>query len=281
MDQIAAFLQSYLPAGISLTSVLQALLVLVIGVIAIGALARVLFGQDSLLNRSISTAIGILFIYVITICVHSFGVNLSFLMSPLPFVELKGESLAIFSFLESDFPNICYQILSMVILAFLANLTDQWLNIGRTFFTWLLFRCLSVVLAMVLHLLAHMAIANFVPEGLFQWAPAVLLGVLAAMLLTGSLKIVAGVAIGTVNPIIGALYTFFFANIIGTMISKAALTAAILSAMILVLNYYGITSVLVTPAALIGYIPFLLVLLAIWYVIGHIFADNKKKVEKD
>ncbi len=276
MDLIIESLQGMLPVGITIESILQALLVLIIGILALSGLARAIFGQDSVINRSMSSAISILFIYVITICVQSFGVNLGFLLTPLPFVQLSGDTLAIFSFLESDYTYICHQVLNMIILAFLANLTDQWLPTGKSLAGWFFFRCVAVLLAMVLHLLVHAIIAVFVPEGLFQWAPMVLLGILAASMMVGGLKVIVGIVIGTVNPIIGVLYTFFFANIIGKMISKAVLTTLILSCMILVLNRFGITAISVAPAALMGYIPFLLVLLAIWYVIGHLFIGGKR-----
>ena len=38
----------------------------------------------------------------------------------------------------------------------------------------------------------------------------ILLGILVAMLLLGALKLFVGIALATINPIIGALYTFFF-----------------------------------------------------------------------
>jgi hypothetical protein len=82
------------------------------------------------------------------------------------------------------------------------------------------------------------------------------------------LKLVIVALLATVNPLIGAFYTFFFATIVGKALSKAILTTAILSAFILGLNYVGVFSVSIASAALVAYIPLLVILVAIWYVGG-------------
>ena len=82
------------------------------------------------------------------------------------------------------------------------------------------------------------------------------------------MKVVVGAALATVNPLIGAFYTFFFATLVGKALSKAILTTGILAAIILGLNYIGVAAVSIASAALIAYIPFLLILIAIWYVVG-------------
>lgn len=98
------------------------------------------------------------------------------------------------------------------------------------------------------------------------YAPTVLLALLVIMLLTGALKILVGALLVTVNPIIGGLYTFFFATIVGKMVSKAVLTTVLLSVLLLALNYLGISTISVTTAALTAYIPLVLALTAVWFV---------------
>jgi len=270
MDQIISTIQSLLPAGVDISSLFSSVLTLCTISLVISLIARFVFGKKSNLNRSISSAINILFIYVITVAVHSLGVNLTFLISPLPFISLEGDYLHILNLLNAEHGVICDQILSMIILAFLANLADGWLPEGKKVISWFFFRCISVLLAMVLHLIATAVINALVPEGLMTWAPTVLLCLLVLMLAVGALKLLVGIILATVNPIIGALYTFFFANVVGKMLSKAILTAGMITAIILVLNYFGISSILVAASALLAYIPFLVILLIIWYVIGHL-----------
>ena len=66
------------------------------------------------------------------------------------------------------------------------------------------------------------------------------------------------------------LYNFFFANIIGKQLSKAILTTALLTALVCLLNYLQISTVYIASAALAAYLPLLIIILVLWYVIGHL-----------
>jgi len=271
MNEIYAFVQSYLPEGMDLDSLLKTAVFLALGSILLGVLGRMVFGERSALNHSISSAFSILFIYAVTVTIHSLGVDLGFLVSPLPFVSISGEYMSVFVFEGVHYTILCDQLLGMIILAFLANLADSWLPAGKNVFAWFFFRCLSVLLAMVLHLIANAIIVHFLPAGLLTWAPVVLLGMLIVLMSVGLLKIVVGTILSaTVSPIIGVLYTFFFANIVGKQLSKAVLTTAILAGIVYLLNYMGITSVFIAASALVAYIPFLIVLLVLWYIIKRL-----------
>ncbi|MBQ8769141.1 MAG: hypothetical protein IJZ15_05815 [Oscillospiraceae bacterium] len=271
MEAIIALLESVLPEGFQLETFLKSALFLLVGIAVFSVLGRFVFGKGSVLNRSVSSAISILFIYVITIVIHSLGVDLKFLLSPLPFIQIDGDYLRFLIYDKSMYPLICNQLLTMIILAFVANLADSWLPKGKNVFSWFFFRCLSVIIAMVLHLIANAVLEAFLPEGLLTWAPVVMLGLLVLMLLVGSLKLLVGAALSTVNPLIGALYTFFFANIIGKQISKAVLTTAILAGIVAALHYLGIAAIYIAASALVVYIPFILILLLLWYLVGRIF----------
>ncbi len=270
MDEFLTFVQTLVPADFDFAAFLKAALVLCIGTLVLGFLGRLLFGKKSVLNQSVSSAIGILFIYAITIVTYSYGVSLKFFIAPLPFISLEGEQLHIFSFLGTDYVYICAELLSTVILAFLVNLVNGWLPTGKKLLGWIFFRCLSVAIAMLLHTLVSNLLYAFLPDGLLTWAPVILLSLMVLMLLVGALKFVVGAVLGSVNPIIGLLYTFFFATVIGKQLSKAMLTTAIISALVLALNYMGIFTVFIGAAALAAYIPMLIVLLVLWYVVGKL-----------
>jgi hypothetical protein len=243
---------------------------LALGTIVLGSVGRLAFGKRSALNHSISSAISILFVYAATIVLYSMGARYQSFIAPLPFVSFSGTEMTLLHFFSSDYTVICTQILSMIILAFLANLFDGILPKGKKLLGWLFFRCLTVVLAMAAHLAVDWLFTNHLPQGLVTYAPTVLLGVLVLMLLTGALKIVVGLVLSTVNPIIGGLYTFFFATVIGKKLSKAVLTTAILAGIVWLLRYVGITAISIASAALIAYIPFILLLIALWYLVNRI-----------
>ena len=123
---------------------------------------------------------------------------------------------------------------------------------------------------MAAHLVVTWAFNTYLPQGLVTYAPTIVLGLLVLLLLVGALKIVVGAVLSTVNPLIGAFYTFFFATVVGKALSKALLTTAILSAIILAMNYIGVFAVSIATEALIAYVPLLIVLVAIWYVVSRV-----------
>jgi hypothetical protein len=238
-----------------------------------GWVGRVVFGDNNELGHAVSSAIGILFIYIITVLLLMAGPELEKLkgfLSPLPFVNIENEQLHLFVYAESTFDVICTQVLSMVILAFLVNLLDTLLPRGDTIIGWFLFRCATVILAMAAHWLVCQLLTAFLPDVVVNYASVILLGVLVVMLSVGVFRFFVGAAIAMVNPIVGALYTFFFANIIGVQLSKSVLTTALLSLLIYVLNELGILTISIAAAALMAYLPFLIILIAVWYIVNRI-----------
>jgi hypothetical protein len=66
------------------------------------------------------------------------------------------------------------------------------------------------------------------------------------------------------------MYTFFFSNIVGKQVSKSVFTTVILCLVFFLMGYFGYTIITITAAALLTYIPLALVLLLLWYLIGHV-----------
>ena len=246
-------------------------LVLLVGTLLTALIGRFVFGKRSALSYAVSSAIAILFLYAATVVIMTFGAEFAQWTAPLPFVSFTEGSMQIFSFEGAHYTAICTNLLSMIILAFLVNIVDGWLSKAKNFIVWLLLRCVTLILAYAGHLLIVYLFNTFLPEGLVTYAPTVLLGVLVLMLLTGSLKIIVGIALSTVNPIIGGLYTFFFANIVGKQITKAVLTTGILAALVFGLEKLGITSICIAAGALAAYIPLCIILLVLWFIVIKIF----------
>ena len=264
MNEITAFFTSY---GVSFAT---GALLLLVGTLAVALIGRFVFGKRSALSYAVSSAIAILFLYAATVVLLTLGAEFSKWTAPLPFVTFSAGHMHLFPFDGAHYTAICTQILSMIILAFLVNIVDGWLSKAKNFFTWLFLRCVTLVAGYIGHLLIVYLFNTYLPEGLVIYAPTVLLAVLVLMLLTGSLKFIVGIAIGTVNPIIGGLYTFFFATVVGKMLSKAVLTTGILAGLVWLLQYFGVASVSIAVAALVAYIPFIIILIALWYLVNRI-----------
>lgn len=266
MEKIASYIQD-----LDFSSYWKIALVLLVGTLLVSAIGCFIFGKRSELNHAVSSAIGIIFIYAATVVLRSAGAWFEQFVAPLPYVDFTAGEMTLFTFAGTPFTTICSEVLSMIILAFLVNLADTLLPVGKNLFTWLFFRFATVVIAYVLHLIVVSLFATYMPAVVVTYAPVILLGILIILLLTGALKILIGALLTTVNPVIGALYTFFFASLVGKQISKAVLTTAILSGLIVGLHYLGITAVSIAASALVAYIPFLLVLLVLWYFVILIF----------
>jgi len=248
---------------------LKAAGILIGAFLVLALLGRFAFGKKSVLCRAVSSAIGIFFIYSITVVLGGAGEEFQRFIAPLPFVTIENDTMYLFSF-QADYTIVCTQVLSMIILSFLMNLADGWLPTGKHIISWIFFRCLGVVLALFLHLLVTGLLTQFLPEGLVTYAPVVLLAILILMLLTGALKFLVGLLLSTVNPLVAALYTFFFANAVGKQITKAILTTGILAGLVLVLQKMGVVAISIASAALAAYIPLIVLLLVLWYVVGKL-----------
>ena len=271
MDFPLSQLTSLIPMEIDLISTLKFISLIAAACLTVSVLGRMVFGKHSALNHAIASSMGIVFVYVATIVIYTFNPQgLSRFLAPLPFVSFSGTRMTLFSFSGSDYTLICAQVLSMVILAFLANIFEGILPKGKHFIGWLFFRCLGIVLAMATHLVVTWLFNAYLPQGLVTYAPTILLALLVLLLLVGALKIVVGAVLATVHPLIGAFYTFFFATIVGKALSKAVLTTAILSGIIVAMNYIGVHAVSIAGEALIAYVPFLIVLVVIWYVVSRV-----------
>lgn len=281
MEDIISGLSSYLPTQEELAAYIPAQvdwlqMLKFMGIFAgisliCGFLARAIFGKRSSLNHSVSSAMGILFMVIVAALIVTFDpYSLAQYLSPLPYVSFSGDYLVLFSFLGGDFAAICSEVLSMVILAFLVNLLDSLLPKGKSVIGWYLWRFFTVLLAMVLHILVSWAIATFVPVELATYAPVILLGILAIMLLLGVLNVLLGAVLTAVNPIFGVMYAFFFDNLIGRQLSKAVWTTILLTALAVVLEYLGYTVLSIAGAFSLTCLPLLAVLLGLWYLLGQV-----------
>ncbi len=264
-------IQDLIPTQVELGSMMKYLVIFAAASLLLGLVGRAALGKRSDLNHALSSVMGILLVYVLTIVIYTFRPwELDKLLSPLPFVVFAGEYMSLFSFQTASIGIICYEILAMLILSFLVNLFDTFIPQGETAVSWYLLRFLTVILAMGAHLLARWALTTYLPDVLVTYAPMILLGILAVLLLLGVLKMILGLVLTAVNPILGAIYAFFFSNIIGKQLTKAVLSTAILCALVYLLEYVGIFLVSITQEALLAYIPALVILLVLWYLIGHI-----------
>lgn len=262
---------SYLPTEIDFMSVAQFLLYFAAGSLMLGIISRVVLGKRSSLSHSLSSVMAVLFIYTMTVVIYTFKPwNLDILLSPLPFVTFSDHYLIVHPILDLEFTALCTEVLSLLILTFLINLVDTLIPEGEGIFSWLLLRLITVLTCFALHLVVGWAFRTYLPDALVTYAPAILLMVLIVMLLSGVVSLLLGLVIAITSPFLGAMYSFFFSNLVGKQISKSIFTSGIICGILWLLEHFDMVVILITPAALLTYIPLALVLLVLWFLIGHL-----------
>ncbi len=271
LGKIIRHASHYMPTELELTNTLEFMLYFSAASLILGVLGRLVLGKRSSLNHSLSSAMAILLIYALTIVVYTFKPwNLELFLSPLPFVTFAGDYLILLPIHDAAFPALCSEILSMVILAFLINLLDTFVPKGESMLGWYLLRILTVLLCMALHFGVCWGFETFLPEVLVTYAPMILLFLLVFMVFSGVISLALGLFLTLSSPFLGAMYTFFFSNIVGKQVSKAIFTTVILCTIVYLMGIFGYTIIAITASALMTYIPLVLLLMLLWYLIGHI-----------
>lgn len=271
MQSFITELESSLPAVLDWLSVSKQTLIIAGGLVLLALLFRAVLGKLSDLNQSLSSAVGILILFAGVVAVYVYcDDSVTSLLPPLPFTQLLDDKLYLFDFKSQELNMICYQLLSCVVLAFLVNLLDSLIPQGKKLISWYFLRLLSLVIAFVGYGAVNWIANALIPGVVLAYAPTILLGLLIFLLLLGLMKLILGLALTMANPIIGAIYAFFFSHRIGKQISKAVLTTVILTSVVLLLGHYGILVFSVAEEAMSAYIPVPAVMLVIWYLVGHI-----------
>ena len=271
LSDILNHVSSGIPTDLGFVDMAKFLLFFVAGSLILSVLGRVVLGKRSSLNHSVSSAMAILFIYAITIVVYTIKPwQLETFLSPLPFVTLFNDYMVILPVVGNNPTVLCRELLSLIILAFLVNLLDTFIPKGGNVISWYLLRFLTVILAMGAHLVTHYVLDTYLPDVLVVYAPTILLFLMIFLILIGFLNAMLGLILTVTNPIAGALYTFFFSNIVGKQFTKAVFTAAIICAVVFLLGYFDYSFINISLSSLTAYIPFALISLILWYLTGNL-----------
>ena len=81
MEKIVSLFNS---VGIDFDTFWKAALILLLGTLLMGIFGRFVFGKRSALNTAVSSAIGILFIYAVSVVLRGAGTQFSSLIAPCP-----------------------------------------------------------------------------------------------------------------------------------------------------------------------------------------------------
>jgi hypothetical protein len=262
-----------LPASLTLSNTLLFLIIFSLAVLCICGLARMLLGKESSLKHALVSSLGIIMLYCVCVMIYTFNpAGLSSYLTPLPYVDFVGSEIQLFKFSTSDLTTISKQILSMLVLSFLVNQINSFTPGKLKMLGWLGFRVCCIFVAIFAHYLIYRILNKFTGDlhgQLLEYAPFILLVILIFMFSLGFIKLVAGLFLTVVNPVLGGIFTFFFANKIGKNISRAIGTTTALTLYIMTLHRLGYSSPPIGAGVLSQYIPFCLCITLLWVFIGH------------
>ena len=263
--------RTFIPTDLDFVHIAKFLLIFAAGSLILSILGRFILGKRSSLNHSVSAVMAILFVYVLTIMVYTFKPwNLNNYLSPLPFVTFFNEYLVVMPVVGIYPTVLARELLSLIILAFLVNLLDTIVPRAKSIAAWYCLRFFTVGLAMALYLLVHWAFHTYAPAALVTYAPLILILLLVSLLLLGFLNAVLGLILTITNPFIGAVYYFFFTNVIGKQVTKAVFSSVFFCVILFLMDFYGYSYVHISISALTAYIPIGLVSLILWYLTGYL-----------
>ena len=259
-----------IPANIDLAHIGKFLLIFSAGSLILSFLGRLVLGKRSSLNHSLSSVMAILFVYALTVVVYTFKPwSLDSLLSPLPFVTFFNDYMVVMPVVGVYPTALARELLSLIILAFLVNLLDTLIPHGETVFSWFCLRFFTAGLSMILHLVIHWAFHTYAPAAMTEYAPLILLILLVSLLVLGFANAVLGLILTVSNPFVGAVYTFFFSNIVGKQLTKGVFTSGILCIILFLIDRFGYSFIQISSDALSTYIPVAGVSLILWFLIGR------------
>ncbi len=272
LNSISAILPEIRQAaeGVDWLTVLQTAAFYAVGIFLLGAFLRSVLGKDSPFIRAVSATVSILMIYLAAILLYVFAPSLRSTVNQLPFLLVNAQRCALWDIASLSGELLYPALLKLSILALVVNTLEEFMPKGKKFWSWYLWRCVTVAAGLGLYILACETASNFAPEFFGSWAKYILWLFVTVIGLSLLLKVALSVILTVVNPIIGAVYTFFFSNLFGTQFSKSILTTAILVTIVWGLNAMGLTQFAFADFSLASYGPVCAIAVLALYLLGRL-----------
>lgn len=259
-----------LAANVDWLTVLRAAAMVALVIFIIGAIFRSIFGKGSSLNRAVSATLSILLVYLASVLLFVFLPSLRENLNQLPFLSVTTERCMIWDIQYLSEDLLYPSLLQLAMLALIVNLLETFMPEGEKFLSWYLFRTITVLASLGLYVGLCAVINSLAPQIFGSWAKVIILGFWALILLSGLLKVLLSIILTAINPIIGALYTFFFSNILGKQFSKSILTTILTVCIVAAMNHLGLTQFAFSDFSLASYGPTCVIVVVVLYLFGRL-----------
>lgn len=270
-EEILYTLTAYLTDPNVITNAIT-ILAICLGCFLLGSLLRLLFGKNCTAVKSVTVVFGVLILYLAVFALRLVGDSFESYLPSLPFAAFGGDYISVSSITTMDQTLLWAQLVDLIVLVVIMGLIDDLLPRGKNLFVWLLLRCVTITGSAVAFTLVNRLMNAILPGVVLQYAPIILLLLLALFLAVTIFKWLIGIILGVSGgPVLGAIYTFFISHLLGKQLTKAALSSGILMGLVYLAEHYG-TTVIVFPDPMgLFLIPAILLLFLVWYLVNKLF----------
>lgn len=249
---------------------------LLLAVIAAGGIICAVAGKKSIINRGISGMLSIIMMYLTAIFLYVFVPMLRESLSELPFLYVDAEKIRLLDPAAIGLKALPPVLLRFFILAFFVNCMEAVWPTGEGFASWLVWRIVSALSALLLYCLLCASLELVFPSLLGRWAFIPVVLIIAATVLVFLGKLVFGIILSTANPYFGAVYGFFSVSQVGSQFSKTVLTTALTVLLLRWLSQHGFSQMQYAQFDGLAFsLTGLLCLIAL-YIFGMVFNEKKK-----
>lgn len=266
------FFNGLLPDGFNPNDLISFLGFVIAVVFILGVLIRVIHQKKSKYNHALASSLALLFAYTVLMWLH--GGFLTDLVKDalevLPLIDYDGEKVKLFQFAGNDAKTICAEYLHVFILSFILIGLDDLIPDAKNGFAWILLQMFITVVTLVLYWFVVNCIDHFFPDLLNTFAPLILVAILAFMALLAILKVILGLLLVAVNPLLGAISAFFSTSPVGQAVGKAALCALLLFAVCIYMGNHDMSSFVLADMNFIVCVLPMAVIVGLWFVVGSI-----------
>lgn len=266
------FFNGLLPEGFNPNDLISFLGFVIAVVFILGVLIRVIHQKKSKYNHALASSLALLFAYTVLMWLH--GGFLTDLVKDalevLPLIDYDGEKVKLFQFAGNDAKTICAEYLHVFILSFILIGLDDLIPDAKNGFAWILLQMFITVVTLVLYWFVVNCIDHFFPDLLNTFAPLILVAILAFMALLAILKVILGLLLVAVNPLLGAISAFFSTSPVGQAVGKAALCALLLFAVCIYMGNHDMSSFVLADMNFIVCVLPMAVIVGLWFVVGSI-----------
>lgn len=246
---------------------------LIIAVVFIMAvLIRIIADKASKYNHALASAMALLFAYLFLMLIHDHepAEFVKETLRILPLIDYENGVVTVFQFSGDNLLLFFEELLYAFILSFILIGLDDMIPDAKNALAWIVLQTTIVAMSVFLYWGVIRAINAMIPGVLDSYAPLILGCILLFMIGLGILKLILGLLVVAVNPLLGAVSAFFGSSPVGKALGKAALCALFLCAVAFFVGNAGLTSfALVDMTFLVCFLP-MLVLLLLWFVVGYV-----------